>query len=57
MKKIKFSEKFGRGLTKSELSSLDEKLGRVVPVEIRGLLAQANGGYPDDMYRKHLCKE
>lgn len=46
MKKIKFSKKFGRGLTESELSSLDEKLGRTVPIEIRELLAQANGGYP-----------
>jgi SMI1 / KNR4 family (SUKH-1) len=46
MNKIKFVKKFGRGLIKSELDQIDEKVGQFVPVEIKQLLAIANGGYP-----------
>ncbi len=46
MKKIKFTEKFGKGLLKNSLKTLDEKIGRKVPEEIRWILGQSNGGYP-----------
>lgn len=46
MKKIKFAEKFSKGLSVAELEYIDKKVGKPVPIEIRELLSQANGGYP-----------